>query len=166
MLLSDGTVGTPYTQQLTANKTVSTWRVTNGSLPGGLSLSSTGLLSGTPTTAGTTTIQITASNGTETAASYFTLTINPSGSLRITSSSEIRGKVDEEVSFTFTANITGVKWYADASLPAGLTLNPDSGALRGTPTAKGSYSFTFTVSNDTLREAMKRLRNFMGSVSR
>lgn len=145
MFLSDGTVGTPYSQQLTATKSVSSWRVSNGALPGGLSLSQSGLLSGTPTTAGTTTIEITASNGTERTSSYFTLTINAVGSLTITSSSEIRARENEAVAFTFTANISGVKWYADASLPAGLSLNPDSGALRGTATAKGTYPFTVTA---------------------
>jgi hypothetical protein len=36
----------------------------------------------------------------------------------------------------------------DGELPAGITLDPDTGALTGTPTEAGPYSFTITASND------------------
>lgn len=53
--LSSGTVGTAYSQTLSASGGTSpyTWSVSSGTLPGGLSLSSAGVLSGTPTAAGT-----------------------------------------------------------------------------------------------------------------
>jgi hypothetical protein len=51
--LSDGMVGTPYAQQLTATGGTGayTWEITGGTLPAGLSMSNAGLISGTPTTA-------------------------------------------------------------------------------------------------------------------
>jgi hypothetical protein len=53
--LPDGYVGQVYSQTMTSLRTsgATTWSVTNGSLPPGLSLNSAGLLGGTPTTTGT-----------------------------------------------------------------------------------------------------------------
>jgi FKBP-type peptidyl-prolyl cis-trans isomerase FkpA len=56
--LPGGTVGTPYSAQL-EGQNVDIWLVTSGALPGGLTLNSSGLLSGTPTAAGTFTFTIT-----------------------------------------------------------------------------------------------------------
>jgi hypothetical protein len=61
-----GTVSTPYSSQLTMTTHVApapTYSVTAGSLPTGLTLSSGGLLSGTPTSAGTYNFTVAASNG-------------------------------------------------------------------------------------------------------
>jgi len=50
--LSAGTVGTAYSVQFTATGTdPKTWSITSGTLPTGLTFSSSGLLSGTPTAA-------------------------------------------------------------------------------------------------------------------
>jgi photosystem II stability/assembly factor-like uncharacterized protein len=59
-----GTVGTPYNQTLTATggTTPYSFAVTSGALPPGLTLSSTGVLSGTPTTAGPFTFTVTATD--------------------------------------------------------------------------------------------------------
>lgn len=77
-----GTVGTAYSQTLTATGDATiTWAVTSGSLPAGLSLSSGGAITGTPTTAGTSTPTITATNGTGSDGKVLSITINaaPSG---------------------------------------------------------------------------------------
>ena len=62
-----GRVGSPYSHQLTASEAPDplAWSITTGSLPAGLTLSSTGLLSGTPTAAGTSqvTVRALSSNG-------------------------------------------------------------------------------------------------------
>jgi|GEM_PF-4693182 len=78
-VLPPATLGTVYNKTLaTANVpgTV-TWSVTAGSLPAGLTLNSTGLISGTPITAGTTNFVITATNGTTSLNKIFTLTVSP-----------------------------------------------------------------------------------------
>lgn len=80
--LPDGTVGTAYSQTLTAaGDATITWSVTSGSLPAGLSLSSGGAITGTPTTAGTSTPTMTATNSTGSDAKVLSITINaaPSG---------------------------------------------------------------------------------------
>lgn len=74
----NGGVGTPYEYTMTATGTAPiTWAVTSGTLPDGLSLdSATGVISGTPQTAGTWSGTITASNGTAPADSQeFAITI-------------------------------------------------------------------------------------------
>ncbi|MBG6237748.1 hypothetical protein IWX78_000691 [Mycetocola sp. CAN_C7] len=63
----DGIVGTPYSHTFTASGTPApTYSVTSGEQPLGLTLdSTTGELSGTPTAPGSSTITVTATNGTE-----------------------------------------------------------------------------------------------------
>ena len=61
--LANGTVGTAYSATLAATGTAPiTWSVTTGTLPAGLSLSTAGVISGTPTTAGTSTFSVQAQN--------------------------------------------------------------------------------------------------------
>jgi len=65
--LPDGTTGTAYSQQLVMAGAIGavTFELTFGSLPAGLTLSSSGLISGTPTTAGTSSFTITATDSTD-----------------------------------------------------------------------------------------------------
>jgi hypothetical protein len=58
--IPDGYVNTPYSWQLSAygGSGSYTWSIWSGSLPAGLSLSSSGLISGTPTTAQYTLVYI------------------------------------------------------------------------------------------------------------
>jgi hypothetical protein len=61
--LPGGTAGTAYSQILEATgSTPITWSVDTGALPGGLVLSSAGVISGTPTTAGTSNFTVKAVN--------------------------------------------------------------------------------------------------------
>jgi hypothetical protein len=73
-----GTVGQAYSTQLnaTGGTTPYTWSVGSGSLAAGLSLSGAGVISGTPTTAGSSTFTATVNDATsQTASSSFTLTV-------------------------------------------------------------------------------------------
>jgi len=76
--LPDGTVGVPYSQTLQATGGTGsyTWSITSGSLPGGLSLtSSTGLISGPPTTAGTSNFTVQVNDGSTTASKSLSISI-------------------------------------------------------------------------------------------
>jgi hypothetical protein len=63
--LTGGTVGMKYSQTLASTGDAPiTWSITDGALPGGLSLNTdTGVISGTPTTAGSANFSVTATNG-------------------------------------------------------------------------------------------------------
>src|SRR5262245_55047969 len=58
--LSHGTVGTPYSETLAASKGTPpyTWSIASGSLPTGLTLSSSGMISGTPTRSGKSSFNV------------------------------------------------------------------------------------------------------------
>jgi hypothetical protein len=60
-VLPQGTLGQSYQFTLTAagGRAPLSWSITSGALPGGLTLSSTGVLSGTPDAAGTSTVTVT-----------------------------------------------------------------------------------------------------------
>ena len=81
--LPNGTVGVPYSQQLTCTvgDTPITWGFALSSgLPDGLTLNpATGLISGTPTTAGPANFTITATNDAGADAKLFTFEILPAG---------------------------------------------------------------------------------------
>jgi glucosylceramidase len=76
--LASGTVGTPYSQTVDASGTTPmTWAVTSGALPSGLSLNgSSGVISGTPSTATSSSFTIEASNAAGTNSKQLTLTTN------------------------------------------------------------------------------------------
>jgi chitinase len=74
--LSSGTVGRSYGASLGATGAAPLhWALSSGSLPSGLSLSSAGVISGTPMTAGTFTFIVTVGNFAGSAAQSFTITI-------------------------------------------------------------------------------------------
>ena len=140
--LPNGVVGAPYpSTQLTASggATPYTWSVTAGSLPTGLApLSSTGVISGTPSATGTFqfTVQVKDSVGnTNTAA----LAITVNASLQVTTSS-VPTDVDAGVPYTSTTltatgGTTPYTWtVSSGSLPTGLTLS-SAGVISGTPIA-------------------------------
>jgi WD40 repeat protein len=81
--LANGTVGTAYSATLAASggTTPYTWSITAGSLPAGLTLqASTGVINGTPTTAGTYNFTVQVSDSlTGTSSKGLSITVNGSG---------------------------------------------------------------------------------------
>jgi hypothetical protein len=75
--LPAGQVGIAYRQTLTPDRTPAAFTVTSGSLPPGLTLSSSGVLGGTPTAAGTFRFTATATVGADFGSRAYTLTIDP-----------------------------------------------------------------------------------------
>jgi hypothetical protein len=148
---ADGIVTVPYSLNLnsTGGTGNQTWTLTSGVLPAGLSLSTAGVISGTPTqvslTGNTVTFQVQDSGSPAQTASV-TLTIRTSSVLAISTTA---GPLPDAIfgvpySFTFQSNggISPIAWtLASGQLPAGLTLN-STGTLSGTPTATGSFTFT------------------------
>ena len=74
--LPDGIIGTTYSTQLAATGTTPiTWSLESGSLPNGLTLSSAGVISGTPTEENTFNFTVKATNGAGTDTKEFSITI-------------------------------------------------------------------------------------------
>lgn len=144
----DGDVGTySHQYQVTGGLPPYTFSVASGALPAGTTLSASGLLSGTITTAGSYsfTVQVVDSIGDGTQlpetvqVSVLALTGNaPAG---ITGSAY-------SYSYTATGGVTPYAYsISTGALPPGITLNSSTGAITGTPTAAGSYSWRVLVTD-------------------
>ena len=139
-----GTVGTAFSYQIAASNTPTSYTATG--LPAGLTLNTTsGLISGTPTTAGNSSVTLGATNaaGTGTAALSIAIAAPPP---TITSALSATGTVGTAFSYQITASNAPTS-YSATNLPAGLTLNTASGLISGTPTSAGSSSVTLGATN-------------------
>ena len=96
---------------------------------------------------GTAVITATTHDGLFTATC--TVTVNaPDAPPSITTDTLPDGKVGEAYSQTLTATGTApITWSIDGGLPAGLSLNADTGEISGTPTADGTAKFTVKATN-------------------
>jgi Putative Ig domain len=139
--LSPIVVNAPYRVQLVATGTSSAaWSVAGGSLPPGISLSSSGLLSGTPTTVGAWTFTVLARDGNRQDTTQYTLTVLEQ--LVASPGTLQRAEVGRAFAYTPSARggLTPYTWsVASGALPAGLTLDPATGAIRGIPLAAGAF---------------------------
>jgi hypothetical protein len=157
-----GTVGTAYTLGLQAANAMPplTWSVTTGTLPPGLQLvAAAGLLTGTPTTAGsyTFTAQVADTTGA-TAQAAFTLVVNPQP-LTIVTAALPAGAVGTAYSQTIQSagGKPPIAWsVASGALPAGLSLDSVAGTVSGTPTAAGSFAFTVQATDSAGGTAQQR----------
>ena len=145
---AEATVGEPYAFSFTASGSPApTFSLASGRLPDGLTLDAAGKLSGAPTTAGTYTFSVTATNpaGTATGGPY---TITVDAKPAITSGAPPAGSVGASYDFAFTASGAPAPSFALASgaLPDGLALDQD-GRLHGTPTREGRYTFSVSAQN-------------------
>ncbi|MGH9643124.1 MAG: putative Ig domain-containing protein, partial [Terriglobales bacterium] len=145
-------VGVAYSSALgvTGGAAPYTFSIIGGTLPPGLSLnSSTGAIAGAPSTAGTYnfTAKVVDSQGNAAMASCSivvsapTLTLScPAGAAQVgVAYSSALTAAGGQPPYTFSIT-TG-------TLPAGLTLNPSTGAITGTPTTSGTFTFTSQVAD-------------------
>jgi len=151
--LPSGTVGQAYSTQIhtSGGQSPISYSLISGSLPPGLSLSSTGIISGMPTGSGNYSFTIRASDSCTTGAQsiqgIFSVTVNPAPCpvLSIASPSTLStGTVGQGYSYQLhtSGGQSPVTFSViSGSLPPGLNLNI-TGFISGTPTAAGNYSFT------------------------
>ncbi|MGI8782699.1 MAG: IPTL-CTERM sorting domain-containing protein [Acidobacteriota bacterium] len=156
--LPAGTVGTAYSQPITASGGTApyTFSVIAGSLPPGLTLAPGGLLSGTPTTAGSFTFTVRATDSAGCFGSQiYTIVINPLFVCpAITLSPATLPAATAGVAYSQTITASPASTYAFSvsagALPPGLSLassGPSAALLSGTPTTPGSFTFTVTATD-------------------
>ncbi|HEX5028094.1 MAG TPA: Ig domain-containing protein [Gaiellaceae bacterium] len=165
LICPSGTVGTPYSIQLKgrAGCTPYKFEVHQGSLPAGLSMTSSGLISGTPTqTVGTLSVWMRLISNCPPDAPAdreFHFSVN-SGLLIVTNDVPQNASIGVPYTATLQALIvtslnpvsgaaaSGATWSVvsgvGTGLPPGLALG--SGVITGTPTTEGAYSFRIQAS--------------------
>lgn len=139
--LPGGSIGTSYSQTLTATgSTPITWSVASGSLPAGLSLNTgTGAITGTPTTAGTSSFTIGATNGTspdDTQALSIVISTGPA-TVAVTNS---------------TIFFSPFNWYSDGggSMAANNVKGSSTYALSNNPGAYLKFKITLATTGDVI----------------
>jgi hypothetical protein len=168
--LTDGLVGVSYTlgglkpyltitgdpAYVAGSGTSVTWSISSGTLPAGLTLSSsTGVISGKPTTAGASSFVVRATYKTKTGEQTYSMQVNLNIVVTLSPYSFPNGKVGTPYSSSYIRLLTGVTgdpsygsgtdvtWDITAgSLPAGLAISSSTGVISGTPTSGGTSSFT------------------------
>jgi len=152
-LTRTATVGTAISNYtIAATNSPTSYNAT--SLPAGLSVNtSTGVISGTPTTAGTvnTSIRATNAGGTGSATLVFTVAAAPISapiSAPVINSALTRTATvgTAIISYTITASNSPTSYNA-TSLPAGLSVNTSTGVISGTPTTAGTVNTSIRATN-------------------
>ena len=158
--LPAGTIGTAYTASVAASGGTTPYTFSATALPAGLSISSAGAISGTPTTAGTAAVTFTVTDSTKpsaltaTAALNLTIAASQSSGLAITTNSLPAGTTGTAYSTSITASGGKTPYtFSATGLPAGLSISA-SGAISGTPTTAGTAAVTFTVIDSTQPTAL------------
>jgi large repetitive protein len=147
--LAPAALGSPYSATLATSGIASntTWAVTSGSLPAGLTLSQEGAISGTPTAIGSSTFTVQATGnakdftGTRIDSKQYTLNVTA------LAASLSQSTAEAGVSFRTTLVATGGQapytWSATGA-PAGLTVGSD-GSVSGVPRTAGTFTLTAHV---------------------
>ena len=165
--LPDGRVGAAYSQTVvvTGGSVLSTGlaQIVFGAtdLPPGLSLNGlTGVVSGTPAAAGTFFVTFTATDKGENnnkVIQVVPLTVLPAASdFRFTTLLLDNGQVGTAYSDTLRTNAVSGVTFGATGLPPGLSLDPATGTISGTPTKGGTFLVNLSASNGTDTITMNR----------
>ncbi len=146
---ASGTVGVAFSYQITANQAIPNggWSATG--LPPGLTAPSpTGVISGTPTTAGQYTVHLSATNANGTGTKDVTFTISNPSPPSLNGNNNATGTVGVAFSYQIQATNNPTSYNTSPNPPApGLTVSTTTGAISGTPTTVGNYSVTLSATN-------------------
>jgi hypothetical protein len=154
--VASGTVGKAFSYYLT-DQYVPNYDLdpvyTVESLPTGLVFNGT-TISGTPTTAGTFKVPVHATNSAGITDALLTLVIaaasdtphSPSGPPLIASNAGAVGAMGSAFSYSVYTNNSPAS-YSATGLPPGVTIDPVTGRLSGTPTQAGNFTTSISATN-------------------
>src|SRR5206468_34604 len=116
-------------------------------LPAGLTMSTGGTISGTPTVSGTFnyTVTVTDKDG-NTGTENCSVTVNPPPTATCVSITAVQGFAITPVTMVGSGGTGGPYTFSATGLPAGLTMST-GGTISGTPTVNGSFNYTVTVTD-------------------
>lgn len=144
---ASGKVSQAFSYQITASNSPTSFGASG--LPAGLSINTTnGLITGTPTAAGTSNVTLSASNSAGAGTATLTLTVSPAtvSAPAITSAATAAGTVSQPFSYQIVASNSPTS-YGATGLPAGLSVNTSTGRITGTPTTAGVSNVTLSATN-------------------
>ena len=163
------TLGQPYTEALAAKQVATlnsldgpdvqaTWSLQSGALPAGMTLSASGVLSGTPTSEGSYQFVVKAQNVSPVDTETYTLTVRQPVSVKSPLGSVQRRSSEVGIRFGKTFAATGgtgtYAWSVSSGvLPAGLVLDATKGTITGTPRTSGKFAFAVTATDAEGRSA-------------
>ena len=145
---SSATAGVAYSDGVSANA-ASSYGIVAGQLPLGLSLNtSTGAITGTPTTVESQSFTIRA-YGTFEGSIDAALSINVAPVPPIFGDGSVVSSASVGVVYNDEVTASGSPTYSvfSGALPTGLTLNTSTGTITGTPSAPGVFTFVIRATN-------------------
>jgi hypothetical protein len=145
--------GVAYSDAVVATETPdigynSTIQIPGSEIPG-LTFNSNGTITGTPTTLGTYNFTVSATNVTGVTTADVTLVVGRP--IPVYTDSTVSSPATWGIAYTDAVAATDATNYAvnSGTFPPGLALNALTGAITGTPTAVGSFTFVIRASNET-----------------
>jgi hypothetical protein len=152
------TRGTAFSTTVTASPVTGYSLVSQSADTRGLSLGGAlgNVISGTPTSVGTVTFTIRATNSGTTSNKTFTITINPA--LPVFSDASVNNLATLNIAYSDSVAASETTSYSvrnpdtpslAGALPPGLNLNTSTGAITGAPTTIGNTSFRLRATNVT-----------------
>jgi hypothetical protein len=157
-----GTVGSSFSFTLLASPNATAFQINSGTLPEGLSLSAdTGVIAGTPQVSGTFVVGVQARN-LKGLGPVSTLTFSLAGiPPAITSVLTTTGNAEQPFRYQIVASNEATSYSVTGTLPNGLSLNPSTGLISGTPTSvfEGTVTITATNASGSDNETLKIVIN-------
>jgi len=145
---ASASVTLPFSYQVVATHAPTGFSATN--LPDGLSIDPlTGLITGTPTTVQTKVAVITLTNAAGSENFSLTITVGSLPAPVVTSVLTAYGSVGAAFTYTTTATNAPTGYAATGLTGTGLSIDPATGIISGTPTSAGTLSVSLTASNAT-----------------
>jgi hypothetical protein len=167
--VKQATVNQPYSETLKAQRVDSlnpvsgpdvqaTWSLQSGALPPGITLSTSGVLSGTPTSEGSYQLVVKAQNGSPSDTETYTLAVRQPVSVKSPLGSGQRPSSEVGIRFGKTFTATGgsgtYTWaLVSGALPPGVALDATRGTITGTPQTAGNFAFALTATDSEGRVA-------------